>query len=313
MKPSEKTISLVSKHHYGRHAPAEAVGAILKQVSPMLRGAVLMAIQGRSRIKGSRPEWLSLASDIRFCEISGRDDTVLHFEVPTIGEAAPQFYEQKQIWPTLPPPESTAFEILSSMVKDINAGERDSDRFDKPILSEVAGFHRILNGEFQEVVIDGKLHGEMTKINATTVRVSKELEFEVPESREVMIVGRLDMIRHSTKGFEVCLDDGDRVRGVLLEGEMESLSLLFNREVLVRGLAFYRPSGKLLRVDAREISEGSSAPRIFSKVPPPLDRKSHTSALKIRQRPGTGVGAFFGTWPGDETDEELLEALKKVG
>jgi hypothetical protein len=26
----------------------------------------------------------------------------------------------------------------------------------------------------------------------------------------------------------------------------------------------------------------------------------------------TGVNAFIGTWPGDETDEELLAALKAI-
>ena len=27
----------------------------------------------------------------------------------------------------------------------------------------------------------------------------------------------------------------------------------------------------------------------------------------------TGLSAFFGTWPGDESDEELLEALQAIG
>jgi hypothetical protein len=30
------------------------------------------------------------------------------------------------------------------------------------------------------------------------------------------------------------------------------------------------------------------------------------------QAEGTGVSAFFGTWPGDESDEELLDALEAI-
>jgi hypothetical protein len=139
------------------------------------------------------------------------------------------------------------------------------------------------------------------------------LEVEVPESREVMVVGRLDMIRYSTRRFEVRLDDSSNARGILLEGEMERLASLFNREVLVTGLAFYRPSGRLLRIDAKEVSEGEGISRSYSRIPFPLARPSESAALRVRQSPGTGVGAFYGIWPGDETDEELLEALERTG
>ncbi len=33
---------------------------------------------------------------------------------------------------------------------------------------------------------------------------------------------------------------------------------------------------------------------------------------RVRAAPGEGVGAFFNTWPGDETDEELAAALKEA-
>jgi len=35
-------------------------------------------------------------------------------------------------------------------------------------------------------------------------------------------------------------------------------------------------------------------------------------ATMARQDATTGVSAFFGTWPGDETDEELLAALEAI-
>jgi hypothetical protein len=34
---------------------------------------------------------------------------------------------------------------------------------------------------------------------------------------------------------------------------------------------------------------------------------------EVSQDSKSGVNAFFGIWPGDETDEELLDALKRLG
>jgi hypothetical protein len=45
--------------------------------------------------------------------------------------------------------------------------------------------------------------------------------------------------------------------------------------------------------------------------PPPLARKPATGKLRIEGAKG-GVAAFFGTWPGDETDEQLLASLKEI-
>ena len=272
-----------------------------------------MAVQGRSVAKGGRPIWLSVASDIRFVGISGKNETMLHFEAPSMGEAVPKLYEQKEFWSEPPARNSTGFEILSAVLSDIIRIQRDSDRYDKPLLNRVAGLGKVLNGEFQELVINGKSAKESVKIDRTTIEITRQLEVEVPESREVMVVGRLDMIRHSTRGFEVKLDDGSNARGILLEGEMERLASLFNKEVLVQGLAIYRPSGRLLRIDAKEVSEGEGISRSYSRIPFPLARPSESAALRVRQSPGTGVGAFYGIWPGDETDKELLEALERTG
>lgn len=36
------------------------------------------------------------------------------------------------------------------------------------------------------------------------------------------------------------------------------------------------------------------------------------AASPLPQDETTGVAAFFGTWPGDESDEELLDALEET-
>jgi hypothetical protein len=125
------------------------------------------------------------------------------------------------------------------------------------------------------------------------------------------VVGILDIIRMSSQGFELLLDDASRARGVLVEGDMAAIKPLCGTRVLVQGLAIYRPSGRLLRIDAGRIGPRDGLPNFWSVIPPPRARTFDTWELLKPQGPGSGVSAFFGKWPGDESDAEwnaMIEA-----
>jgi hypothetical protein len=71
-----------------------------------------------------------------------------------------------------------------------------------------------------------------------------------------------------------------------------------------------RPSGSLLRLDAEEILETTDGRMAFSSIPEALSKPFRTD--RKLQTGKTGVAAFFGTWPGEETDGELLMALGEL-
>lgn len=118
------------------------------------------------------------------------------------------------------------------------------------------------------------------------------------------------MVRHSTRSFGLVLFDGQEVRGVLNDGDPELLQQYFGREITIFGKAVYRPSGSLLRIDAQEILDTVEGRSAFSVVPPALTHRPRPD--RKNQNSKNGVSAFFGTWPGDETDEELLAALGEL-
>ena len=71
----------------------------------------------------------------------------------------------------------------------------------------------------------------------------------------------------------------------------------------------------MLRVDAAGMEDGAGAPALFAKAPPAqtvhpvLPGKFRTAGAGAGKR---GVAAFFGTWPGDETDEDLDHMLRDL-
>src|SRR5579883_2118179 len=145
-----QTITLKSREHFGRRVPSQAFGRVLEVIPEAVRQSVRMAFEGRSRAKGKRPDWLRAATDVRFVGHEGDDETILRFETPTLGEAAPRLYAQQELWPTRPEAADTGFDLLADVLLDVATKNADSERFDRSLLDSIAGFGKVLNGTFTE-------------------------------------------------------------------------------------------------------------------------------------------------------------------
>jgi hypothetical protein len=292
------------------------VGNLLRLIEPAVRQSILMGFVGRSRLPGRPPAWLTAASDIRFVGIEGshQSDTVLHFEAPRLGDAAESLYRQQEFWPTRPPSEDTGFDLLGDVLGDVSAHRKDSDRFDAPLLRGISRFDKVLDRSYERVLFVGHRFTQEHPaiLDDSTITNAQRLNHETPTPQRVRVVGSLDMIRMSSQGFELLLDDGARARGVLVEGDMAALKPLCGHRVLVQGLAIYRPSGRPLRIDADRVEMGEGLPSIWSVIPPPRKHTLDTRELLKPQGPGRGVSAFFGKWPGEETDDEWNAMIERL-
>lgn len=314
MTRTSPTITLRSAQHFGRHVPSKALGRLLENLPDTVRQSVRMVVEGRSQAKGKRPDWLRAASDIRFLGHEGEDETVLYFEAPTFGEAVPRLYEQQEFWPTKPAPEDSGFDVLVDMFLDVAAQNADSERFDRPLLDQIYGLRHVLNGTFREMTLSGCRHTTEQPVVVTPaiVESARNLYVNTPLPQQVRIAGKLDMLRASTQSFGVLLDDGQEIRGVLREGDIEQISPLLNRRVLVLGKAVYRPSGRLLRVDAEEVTLTSGQEEFFSTLPKAVRKQFDLRDTVREQQQKIGIAAVIGKWPGEETDEEIEKALKEL-
>ena len=315
MQSVHHTVRLSSPKRFGKHVPPSSLGMALQQVETGVKRSVLMAFEGRSVATGRPRAWFNSACDVRFLGMDGDEETLLHFEAPTFGEAASELYRQTEIWTTRPPPQWTGFDALAGVLQDVGAGNQDSERFDRQLLQHIAHFRRLLEGDFDRVGIEEHRTGKPGEavLDHTTVEIARRLSEATPKNRPVRVVGRLDMLRVSTQSFAIHLDDGNEVRGALTDGNASALRALVNERVLVLGRAVYRPSGRVLRLDADSVESGAGLPSIWSKVPGPLVRPVYAAAdYRKPQTSTSGVNAFFGKWPGPESDEELIALLAEM-
>jgi hypothetical protein len=148
-------------------------------------------------------------------------------------------------------------------------------------------------------------------LNAATISTARTFYDSTPGSRRVKVFGKLDMVRASTQRFALILPSGEEAQGILRDGDICDLQGLLAKPIVVFGKAVYRPSGRLLRIDADKIEIGSETDQFFGKIPPgvpaqPAAMKNHVASVR------GGVNAIFGKWPGTETDEQVAEAMRRL-
>ena len=297
----------------GQRSP-EAIGNVLRLTDQLLQMTVSIAFRFTSRARRRRPAWLMAASAVRFADISnGNGLTCLHFEAPILGEAAKELYRQKELFKTRPNEDDTCFDLLGDVLNDIKEQKRDSYRFDARLLERVERFEDI---EKRWGVESLALHGHRlsetvpARIDKQLCELAGRLELQTPAPTRARIAGKLDMIRASDGSFSMILDSGDVVNGTLVSVETDILKDYWPKSVVVEGNAVFRASGSLLRIEAEAMDLASDADRFFSEIPKPVPTHFDARRLRQRQTPSTGLGAVFGKWPGDESEEELLAALK---
>ena len=88
-------------------------------------------------------------------------------------------------------------------------------------------------------------------------------------------------------------------------------SVFLGKDVAIEGLAMFRPSGKLLRIDADAIAAAVAKDAFFSKLP--LASVGSDFAIASRSRPGQlAYASLLGLIPGDESEEEFIHALEEL-
>jgi hypothetical protein len=290
----------------------EAVGALLEGA----RLATRFAVEGESVRKGPRPAWLDAACDFEVTGLSP-GSAVIAMEAPTLrevdeirfgvgthhslfAEADGRFGEQ------------TAIDIFGQLLATLLEGERDDVVADRALLDSCARFARVSGGGYDGL----RLYGLRGRSSPLVIRSSDAprieiLRDETPRPQAARVTGTLDTVSASRSDVVLTLEDGTRVRGRMEEHDLEALRSLLGKEVVVSGMAHYQPSGRLLLVDVEALDVARPEDRIFKTAP--VARKQKVVIEPPGPSETSGVAAFFGTWPGDETDAELLEALRAIG
>lgn len=290
---------------------ARVDGALLRDLLDILvdgcQQAVRLRIEGRSTAQGKLPVWLARAG--AFDVVGTREgSTMLLIEAPTLMEAAAEKFRQANFFPSVDPARSCV-DLFAESLRDAVEGKSDSDAYDDGLIRTFEGFGKVFRHDVDAVeVVDERA----LRVDPSGMETCRRLRGAIPPDQQVRVAGKLDVLRHSDRMFTLVLESDVEVRGVVASDaiDLSALGTLWGQPAQVSGLAKFRPSGSILRIEAERIEPASEHDlALWGTVPVPIFGLLNERSLHRPQGPRSGVSAILGQLPGDESDEELNEAL----
>jgi len=265
--------------------------------------ALRYRLEGKSTARGPQPVWLRRAADFQITSLdlhSPRRE--LGLQARSLVESMAEQFGQAELFDDLDPRRSP-LDLFEDALADALDGKADSDAFDHPLLQTCAAFETILSAGIDSIEI---MNGRTVRIDPTSMLRVVSLTKNTFAERRVSLAGRIDLIRYSDCRFTLITKDGAKVAGTAKDLGTEALRDAFGKDVVITGRAEFRPSGRLLRIEAESVDSASEKDlQIFSAVP-----RSLSAAAPIQRAPTKGgLAALLGKWPGDEPLEPLLAQL----
>jgi hypothetical protein len=309
-----REITLVGAWDMG--VPSDIAGRLLQRVVPAARASALMTIQGRGKATGRPARWVADVSDIHFVEATREaDDMLFRFAVPPLGSAAEHLYRQRDFWRAPPRQDATAIDLLALAIEDVSSRVDESEHIDADVLNEIYRFRPIVAHPGCRILLPAQpdIHPDgVPTINSEIVVTAAEMMRLTPSPQRTRVIGKLDMIRDSTRRFGIALDDGTELAGFYEPGSMSDLQPIFMQRVLATGEIVYRSNGRPLRIDADRVIASEDESTLWSRLPPAPDRELGKASLHKTQGPNSGLAALLGKWPGSESDTEIEAALSRA-
>lgn len=279
-------------------------------------GRVLrLSVEGTSTRRGRKPDWIT---DSTRYVITGLQEgsTVFPVRAPVLSETARAALQQQDLWRSKPDAERTALMLLGDALEDVADEDRESPRYDSGVLSAIESFDRVLeNGA--TLVIRETENGEIAfNVTRQHIQQAQQLEKDTPAPFSVVLSGKLDVIEHSQRAFELLTEEGDTIRGAVQSSDISAQDIreLWGGDVTIQGQAHFTPGGSLRFVDTRALRPARSEDAFFKQSKAEVeDQAARKRPLKERDLSQFDVGSDLkqirGSWPGDESIDEILDAL----
>ena len=303
---SQTILHMTGRAARGVRVDAPMLRDLLDALVDAVQQSVRLRAEGRSRAAGPTPAWLDRAATFSVEIQPGSTQLVL--EAQTLGDLVPDKFAQVDMFQPLDP-RATCLDVFADALDDALAAKADSELYDDGLVETLARFGRVLDHDVDSFEIR---NGRARTFDRQSVDALRQLRRSMPADQRVRVAGKLDLLKHSSRIFALLMPTHD-LRGVVVaDADFTKLGQLLGQQVIVSGTAKFRPSGKVLRIDADQIVAAVGDTTPWEVAPQPLFSDLETRSLRVPQGATSGVAALFGQWPGDETDEDFENAVRDL-
>ena len=277
--------------------------------------ATSLLATGEGTCKGARPAWLNGALDFTVTGLTA-GSTVIGVESPRLAHLAGSPFAQDDLWldSVRPEPDDTALDLASQAIREAQAQEASGDRFDGAVLDAIVGLGNAVRSDdvcYELSTTAAKSIGFV--LDRPACREIKARRRSIPRPQAFIVSGKLDQIAHGSRRFQIEVGDGAVLYGrwSAEAGDLEALRPLWGKPATVRGMVHFKANGQPRLIEADRIAASDDRDRVFEKLQQ-AEESLLPGSMNLRGQLGRAANFMdlVGTWPGDESVEELLAALR---
>ena len=263
-------------------------------------------IDGRSSVQGPPPKWLKPAAD--FLLLPSGDASSFVVQSSPLLDTMKDRFQQGVLFSDLDASESP-IALFEDAIEDAAAGREDSDRFDADLVRTLERFGKLLDQGIDRIEF---MNGRLVTVDRAALAQFERIEQTAPPTQRVRVAGTLEAIQYSDCRFKLILADGGVLAGTAVALGHEALKAFFGLRVVLVGTAAFRRSGAPLRLEAEALELATDRDvQMWSVAPKPLLTAQSMRELRVEQTRKQGLAKILGTWPGDETEEQIRLALEQ--
>ena len=276
--------------------------------------ALLATGEGRHS-RGAKPKWLAAATDFAITGL-GPGSTSIAIDTPRLIDAPGSPFRQWNLWPEHIEidPGDTALDLSARAIEEAQTPDSPGDLFDDSVLDAILDLARSITGDSVAygLAAEGSREEEVRLQGDTAKRIAARKR-TIPDPEGCIITGRIEQVAYAKRQFRLEPTSGPRLYGRLHPdiNDVEILRSLWGRRATVQGSVLFKANGQPRFIEARHISESRSGDELFELLPDAdSDAQIGDVTPRIRGATTTRPSELVGTWPGNETIEELLDALR---
>lgn len=141
---------------------------------------------------------------------------------------------------------------------------------------------------------------------------AERLKVRIPDCQAFLVSGHLDAIQHSKMRFQLLVKGDQPIPGRINEEHLsaENLRQFWGKDVTVKGIVHFRPSGRIQLFEAELIKPKETGEEVFEHAPTVQTQAPFVSNTLEATHKKDWLNEIWGKWPGDEPIEQLLQDLK---
>ena len=272
------------------------------------RQSLRLRVEGRSTAPSVDPSWLVEAADFEILRFE-EGSTEVVCQTQSLAKASPETFAQGDFFMPVDV-EQSGLDVFEQTLSEVAAANEDGEYYDDKILKTLGRFTKVFRHGVESI---GFRDGVGISVRPEDIETFSELKRSTPRPTEVRIAGRLDALTVSRRTFKLKLHEvGATVRGSFPRELLDEFKELIGQRVVVSGQGTFKPSGKLRKIETRSVRPAAERDQVWEKVPTARRTRVRPPDLRQPQSSEAGLHDLIGGWPGDESDDEIRQALEDL-